>query len=80
MIDRVETENNLISALNSTRITDDNELLAFRKMLSEKTQARQVTRHGYVGDGQDLGFDIDPELLERLSQMGGSEKKFGRSF
>lgn len=67
MIDRVGIMSNFSAVLINTDIRNDNECLAFRDMLTEKVGSNQITRHGYVGDGQSLGFfGMDSELMKPI--------------
>ncbi|MDE7229667.1 MAG: hypothetical protein K2N56_04230 [Oscillospiraceae bacterium] len=69
MIDRIGAELNLSSVSNAANADPGEICLGFEKLLTEKTGSRQVVRHGYVGDGQDLCPEINEESIGIINAL-----------
>lgn len=69
MIDRIEAELNFSSVSNAANARSGEMYLGFEKLLTEKTGSRQVVRHGYVGDGQDLCPEINEESIGIINAL-----------
>lgn len=69
MIARINPEVKLTSAP-STAIASRGEInLGFEEFLTEKTASNQVTRHGFVGDGQDLCPWINENTVDAINAI-----------
>lgn len=54
MIEHIDHEVKFTGALSAANTSRSEVSLGFEELLTEKTALNQVTRHGFVGDGQDL--------------------------
>ncbi len=67
MIDRIGIGLNFGAVSNIADIGNDNKCFTFRDLLTKKVGSNQITRQGYVGDGQILGFPgMDSELMKPI--------------
>ncbi len=67
MIDSIGSELNFSSVTNAANAKPIH--LGFEELLTEKTVSRQVVRHGYVGDGQDLCPEINEASIKVINAL-----------